>query len=237
MTKSRKHLFAPLALIICTGVSAQVKFGVKTGWSFSNIQTSNNQGAVVSGSSQSFKNVSKTGFTGGIFLAIPVYKGLQFQPELEYSNQGAEAHPVRNYSITADETYHLNYLGLPLLLKYKLPLGFFAETGPRFSWLLKARIHETVVGAAHTQYYDVKSAYKSTDFGWAIGGGYLSPINLGIDLRYNIGMSNINNASAAQLTAAPIQNAGTKNSAFQLAVFYVFGKTSLQSSGRRAQDE
>ncbi|MFT3855934.1 MAG: porin family protein [Ilumatobacteraceae bacterium] len=233
------YLFFPLVLIFFAikPASAQVQFGVKTGWSITNVNSSSNQTATVNGTSQAFKNFPKTGWTGGIFFTIPVYKHWQFQPELNYSNQGAEGSPKQQYTYTVDESYRLNYLNIPLLVKYKGPFGIFAETGPQFSLLLKGSIHETVVGNDNTQYYNVKSAFKSNDFGWVFGAGYLSPINLGLDVRYNLGLSNINQATAAQLSSAPLQSGSMKNSVFQLTLFYVFGKSGLKSGASRSLPE
>lgn len=206
---------------------AQVQFGIKGGLNASEINTSSNQEATISGTTQKLKNFPITGVHAGVFVYVPVWKKFSFQPELLFSMQGAEGQPSQNYVISATETYHLNYINLPLLIKYKLPVGFYAETGPQIGYLLSAKVHETIVGAAHTNKYNVKDQFKSTDFSWAFGAGYVSPINLGIDVRYNLGLSNINNATATGMASAPVQSGTIKNSVLQVGIFYIFGKHKL----------
>jgi hypothetical protein len=65
---------------------------------------------------------------------------------------------------------------------------------------------------------DVKSSYQSTDFSWAFGLGYLiSSVNVGIDARYNPGLTNLEKTGTG--------GTGTvKNSVIQIGVFYLFGK-------------
>jgi hypothetical protein len=88
------------------------------------------------------------------------------------------------------------------------------------------------VGADHTANFNVKDQFKSTDIGWTLGTGYLSPIDLGLDIRYNFGLTDINNATASGRQNAPIQNGHMKNSVVQIGIFYLFGKSGLQS-GRK----
>lgn len=216
------------------GAQAQIQFGVKAGLNASELNTSSNQEATISGTTQKLKNFPISGLNAGIFVHIPVWKKWSFQPELVYSNQGAEGKPIRNYVVSASETYKLNYLNLPLLVQYKLPLGFFAQTGPQIGYLLKGKINETIVGAAHTNHYNVKDQFKSTDFSWVFGAGYVSPINLGFDIRYNLGLNNINNATTAGMAAAPVQSGTIKNSSLQIGIFYIFGKHKLNPMARAA---
>jgi hypothetical protein len=39
---------------------------------------------------------------------------------------------------------------------------------------------------------DIKDDYKKVDFSWAFGASYVSNSGLGVDARYNLGISNIN---------------------------------------------
>jgi len=185
-------------LVLTTGVfftaSAQMQFGVKAGANFSTLTGSGTSGAT-----------TKTDFHGGGFVRIPLVNSFSLQPELVYSRQGAKA--------TSDGlVYNINqdYLNIPVLARYQHSSGLYGETGPQFGFLLAANV------AAGGTSQDVKSSYKSTDFGWAFGVGYKIPlINAGVDARYNLGLSNI--------AATEISGNSVKNSVFQLGVFYVFG--------------
>jgi Outer membrane protein beta-barrel domain len=125
------------------------------------------------------------------------------QPELVYSGQGAKA--------TFEETdvkLNLGYLNVPVLFKYNHPSGFFIGTGPQIGFLLSGK---EKVGSDHQ---DIKSSFKSTDFSWAIGLGYMfKPVNLGIEARFNQGLSNIASSSEAKI----------HNQVIQIGLVYTFG--------------
>jgi hypothetical protein len=177
------------------GVNAQVQFGIKAGANLSTF-TGDAEGAK-----------SQIGFNAGVLVKIPVADALSVQPEAYYSGQGAKG----NESGT-DFNLHVNYINIPVLLKYQLPVGVFFETGPQLGLRMSAKLK------AEGQSVDMKDSYKSTDFSWAFGAGYQLPsLPLGIDLRYNLGLANI---------AAGDGDGSVKNGVFQLGVFYLFGEGS-----------
>jgi hypothetical protein len=225
---------AILFLMVCSFAlagRAQVQMGVKGGLNFSEMLTSGNPTTLVDGNAQNMRYYPYTTFHGGVFFSIPLGKKWVFQPELVYSSQGATSKPEKDYLVTATEDYRLGYLNLPLLIKYKLPAGFFVETGPQAGFLLSAKTNETVVGDVNTVRYNIKSQLKSTDLSWALGAGYCSPFNMGFDIRYNLGLSSINQATAEGLASAPIPNGTIKNSVVQIGVFYIFGKRTFNPPG------
>ena len=203
---------------------SQVQIGVKGGLNISEILTSGNPATIVNGTTENMRYFPKTSVNGGVFFSIPLAKKWYLQPELAFSMQGATGRPEENYFVTATEDYKLSYLNVPILVKYKLPLGFFVETGPQVGLLLSANDQETLVGATSNFSYNVKSHLKSTDLSWALGTGYCSPFNVGFDIRYNLGLSNISNVTPANEADAPVPNGTLKNSVVQIGVFYLFGK-------------
>ena len=61
---------------------------------------------------------------------------------------------------------------------------------------------------------DIKDQLKPIDFGIGAGIGYVDPSSgFGVDARYNLGLSNINDDANAQKAY---------NRGFQLGVFYLF---------------
>jgi hypothetical protein len=84
--------------------------------------------------------------------------------------------------------------------------GFRVETGPQIGALLSAKYK---VGSVEV---DVKDAYKTADFAWAFGIGYLTTSGFGVDARYNLGISKINDNNGSDIT----------NRVFQVGVFYQF---------------
>jgi len=188
---SRKLLLLALAGITFATANAQVRFGVKGGL---NIASWTGTGS--SGSS------NMVNFHLGALAKIHVAEGLSVQPELVYSGQGAK---VSN----PDATFHESYLNVPVLLKYTARSGFFGETGPQLGFLLGAKYKEGGTSISNT------SQFKSTDFAWAFGLGYMIPRSpVGIDLRYNVGLTNIATNSLSLETI--------KNSVFQMGILYLF---------------
>jgi hypothetical protein len=213
-----------IANVFAIGVNAQIKFGVKVGFSVSEILTSPSEVVYVNGNAQVPRYFPVAGFQGGLLLAVPLSNKLSLQPEVGFSAQGTTNKPPTFYTVSATENYNFDWVNIPLLLKYKLPFGFFVETGPQLGLLISANIQENIVGGTNVAYYNVKSQYKSSDFEWVLGTGFLFPYNIGLDVRYNLGLSNFSNGSSSGTENAPVQSGSIKNSVVQVSVFYLFGK-------------
>jgi hypothetical protein len=85
--------------------------------------------------------------------------------------------------------------------------GFRIETGPQPGIMVAA--HAKSGGNS----VSVKDEFKSFDFSWVFGVGYIASSGLGVDARYNLGLSNIDDVSGG----------GTEhNRVFALGVFYQF---------------
>lgn len=64
---------------------------------------------------------------------------------------------------------------------------------------------------------DIKGAYRPLDFGISFGAGYIHPsTGMGIDARYNHGLTNINETGVVNST----------NRGFQFGLFYIFSHKS-----------
>lgn len=142
---------------------------------------------------------SRLGFHLGGLAHIHLTQNWAVQPEVVYSSQGAE------FSTTK---HKLSYINLPILVQYMTRGGFRLETGPQLGLLTDADREDNA-----GRNVDIKNAIKNTDFSWAFGAGYLLPSGLGIDARYNLGISDIRSG-----------NGVWKNRVWQLGVFYQFGR-------------
>jgi hypothetical protein len=96
------------------------------------------------------------------------------------------------------------------LVKYEVASGLSIETGPQLGLLVGAKIKPDAGGSV-----DIKSELKTADFGWTLGASYLLPLNLGVDVRYNLGLTNYLKDSG---------NGSIKNGVLQIGVFYLFGR-------------
>lgn len=195
-------------LIVCVGLLLSVQainaqsvhphFGLKGGLNFSTLNLESNTDLK-----------SKVGFHIGGLAHLHISKHFAIQPELVYSGQGAKFE-------ANDSKLNLNYINLPILAQYMTGSGFRLETGPQVGALVSAKVkndgNET----------SVKDEYKKVDFSWAFGAGFVTNSGLGIDARYNLGISNINDGTSK-----------IRNSVFQVGLFYQFSVTDASKDHSR----
>jgi hypothetical protein len=179
------------ALLISGTVMAQNEnFGIKVCLNLYNISQDNGP-----------KFDQKAGYHFGILAHIHVTDRFAMQPEIVYSVQGGK------YSVSGIETkVNLDYVNVPVLFQYMFDNGFRLQAGPQVGFLNKA---ESRAGDVHTS---VKGNFESIDFGLAMGVGYVNPpTGFGFDIRYNVGLTDIN-----------ANDAEAYNRGIQLGVFYLF---------------
>jgi hypothetical protein len=208
----KKTLLILSLALSCYSLRAQfgpkIEFGLKAGL---NAATLTDMGGDVYGYS------SIGSVNGGALLNIKFSdrnSGFSLQPEAVFSGQGG-VYSSNNYDGFTYHNYttHLTYLNIPVLLQYQFRNGFRLETGPQFGVLLNAR--ET--GYGEDGGVNVKRFYKTSDFSWAFGGGFISHTGFGVDARFNLGLSDINNDTSVG------NDANINNDVFQIGIFYQFG--------------
>lgn len=178
-------------LMTATAKAQNVNIGVKGGLNIYNINNSN--GA---------KYDNLLGFNLGLIGHVHLAKQLALQPEIVYSAQGAKF-----TSSGVESKIQLGYINVPLLLQYMFDNGFRLQAGPQIGFLVNAK------SKTPNLTIDIKDRFKKVDVGLGAGIGYVNPAtNFGIDARYNLGLSNINENSSVKST----------NRGFQVGVFYLF---------------
>jgi Outer membrane protein beta-barrel domain len=210
-TNTSKNSIMPvskkLVLVILAGISfatanAQVQIGVKAGANFTTLTDD-----------MGYSARTLFNFNAGAFAQFPLGHFVSLQPELVYSGQGARYVDGDGYI----GSQHLNYLNIPVLLKLKSRYGVYVETGLQVGFLTSAKDKDQGSSA------DISSQVSSADFSWVFGFGYKVPMSpVGIDFRYNLGLSNIDNNNVSG------DNYTLRNDVFQLGLTYV-----LFSAGRR----
>ena len=182
-----KKLF--LFSLLMAGVftsQAQIRFGARAGLNVANITGQDVEGYR-----------SKAGLHFGGFANLALTPQLSVQGELMYSSQGARWDDD-------NEKTALNYLQIPVLVKYQIVRGLYAEAGPQIGFLLKAEDDN------EGDVTNIKEFLEKTDVSIAVGGGYNINSNIGVYARYNASLSKFYDEE--------------KNSVFQLGVSYTFGK-------------
>lgn len=179
-----KKFYMLIAAVMISGAAmaqSPVKFGLKAGGNFANINTS------ISGfgSSVSQSSSSVTSFYVGGLVTVPLGTKLSFQPELLLSSQGTKGETFDDQGNSYEGKASTLYLNLPLMFRYNIVAGLNGELGPQVGFLLSAK--DKVQGES----FDSKDAYKSLDFGVNVGAEYQFPMGLFLNARYNWGLANI----------------------------------------------
>jgi hypothetical protein len=174
------------------------RFGLKGGL---NVATTTN--------SQGGERGSRLGLNAGVLAHIHLDPMWAIQPEVVYSSQGAK------YTVLDGEhELALNYINIPVQVQYMFNNGFRVQTGPQVGFL--ATVKDKLNGA-ETGIFS-SDDFKSVDFSWSVGLGYQGASGLGIDGRYNFGLSNINDAGTATV----------HNNVFQIGLFYLLNKSPMR---------
>jgi hypothetical protein len=185
----KKFILTAIVAICATfAVQAQdISFGVKGGLNVASFANYDGGGSKISGHIGGFANFKFTKWA--------------LQPELLFSGQGG------TYEWPGEDgKFALSYINIPVLFQYYFLPQFYAEAGPQMGFLLSAKSKREGVS------YDVKDAFKTVDFGSAIGAGYKFPIGVGVYARYNFGFTDLIDGSA-----------DPRNSVFQIGASYTFG--------------
>lgn len=173
------------------------KLGPKVGMNLTTL------GGVTSGETAKMK----AGFNGGVVLNMrwgqrhlnsafgTGYFGLQ--PEILFSTQGAKV---------SGKTLSLNYLTIPVMLKFYATEGFNIELGPEFAFLMSK---PGMLQTANAN-YDLTNLKGGKDVLLGIGLGYDFNFGLTVNARYNLGFS--------QLAG----NLPWKNNVIQISISYLF---------------
>lgn len=180
-------LFSAAALLtfIFTAHSQDVKFGVKAGLNIADW-----------GGDAEDTNV-RAGFNAGVVAEIK-YGNFAVQPEVLYSQQGSELEVNYFTGTTLDGsvnyTTKLNYINVPVALKYYIVEGLSLQAGPQIGFLINAeeKSEITADGESETNEVDAKNNYEKIDFSVFGGVGYDLPMGVFFQVRYIAGLSNIN---------------------------------------------
>lgn len=201
-----------LILLISTSyvlfAQAGADFGIKGGLNIAN------QDIKVPGDANStVQRQSRLGLNAGLLAHIHVTPEIAIQPEVVYSSQGAK------YTVSDGEhQLQLDYINVPVQFQLMFNNGFRIQTGPQVGFLINTK---DKLGNVETGYF-TSADFKKTDVAWTFGGGYLTNSGLGIDARYNLGLTNINNFG----------NNTIKNNVAQIGLFYMFNNNHKALSSR-----
>ena len=181
-----------LAGVACVANAQEARFGIKAGVNLAN-QTNtdvNNK-----------KNL--VGAAAGLMADFSFSDLISLHPEVLFSQKGVKFEDGGT-TIKSRRTY----IDVPLLLRVKAD-GLFFEAGPQVGFLAaqKYEINNNTISTS-------TNGIRKVDVGYIAGVGYQLPQGLELGVRYNGGISDVNDPSGSTKI---------RNSVFQFQVGYLFG--------------
>lgn len=161
---------------------------------------------------------NRSGFTVGAFARLGIAPSFAIQPEVLYSQKGAD-YEEQGATITFD----LGYVDVPVLAVFSPPAGGAMAfrpvlmAGPVLSFRTGCEVTGQMEGVSATvDCNDFGAELKGTDIGLLFGGGAgmgLGPGMLHVDARYGMGLTSVDDSGDA---------ADMKNRLISLTVGYSF---------------
>lgn len=179
------------------------------------------------------KSSSTAGFVFGAVANIGINEMFSIQPELLYSQQGVMQEMSADFfgvAFKVKARTRLNYINLPVLAKVSFGpenIKGFVTAGPTFGYLLGGNVKSEVEAGGQTEEEtqdlsdDDLENMNRMDIGLSFGAGVAlgaGPGNLNIDLRYGLGLSDINKIDGPK----PDNYEAAKNGVFSISVAYLF---------------
>jgi hypothetical protein len=180
-------LFIGSVLLLPVQAEAQTVIGVKGGIGISDLSVEGDD---------SFS--SRTAFVGGGFATIGLGETFFVQPEVLYALKGAKSDIDG-----VDATIALDYIEIPLLVGAQFGLGSSSVVprvfaGPSVAFETGCKLSGTESGVSvELDCSDFELLTNSVDFGLVFGAGLgipLGSVELVIDGRYDLGLTNINDS-------------------------------------------
>lgn len=177
----KKSIFT-LTLVLIGSLAfsqAGVSIGIKAGPNFSNVNSTGD-----------INTEGITSFHGGAYANIKLLS-LSIQPEVLISSQGSKVDT---------EELNLDYINVPIMLMFNLPLGLNVHAGPQFGFLTSVEDEDGT---------DLSEFYKGSDLSLGLGAGW-SMSKFNVSARYLIGLSDISDI--------PQSTEELKNNVFQISL-------------------
>lgn len=233
----KKIILTSLMLCSVFAFSQEIKFGANVGLNLSNLRGDY--------PTEIDEHNSKIGFHIGGFAEYSINEKFTLQPELLFSTQGntygyKDYYGGGSYYDGADYNLKLNYLNLPVILKYKIIEKLSIDFGPQIGYLMsaKTKIDITEDSRDPSQNYSVeidmlndgtydlggttiksKASANRIDFSMNIGASYDISEKIFLQGRYNLGLSTVDKNSTNK---ASTNSWNMKNGVFQLSAGYRF---------------
>lgn len=170
----KKILLSVTALMAFNVAQAQdFRIGPKFGLNYANIRSEpKTDGAII-------------GYNAGAIGELVLNETISIQTEILYSTQGAKLADGGTRSEIG-----LNYLLIPIMVKYYIKDGLNIEAGPQYGRLLSVESDDNMTGL-----FDVWDSYKDSDISFNAGVEYYFDWGMFVQARYSVGLTDINDSA------------------------------------------
>jgi len=187
-------LFVFLMAFFAFSSTAQ-KWGIKAGTNFSTLAIDDD----------GFDTERKFGVHLGAVAEFEIFEKLAFEPGMFFSQKGT------SYDVEGDYDSRMNYLDIPLNLKYKLG-NFFLQGGPLVGIGLNGTQNFGEEGDEDVKFGSGDNETKRLDMGLTLGAG-MNFNNFQVSANYGFGLRNLSN----------IDDMSVKNRVLSVSIGYYFG--------------
>lgn len=164
---------------------------------------------------------NKFGVTFGAWVSHDIGNNLEMIGELRYIQKGKSKPPVPEEGIYS-ETTRLNYIQLPLMLRYNLVTDWFIEGGLGLGYLFSYSFWESGTKLNEDSYPIEDEELKTGELCFLIGAGYYINQNFAINLRFTNDIFPIARLTDAVGTNPWIRPGSLYNKTLELGVVYAF---------------
>ena len=176
----------------------------------------------------SVHNAHNVGINFGGVLQIAITDKLMVQPQLLYSQLGSKI-TLSGNTATAAIAHKLDYLGIPITVKYNFTGNISAFAGPQISFLLRAKrnfVGDDGMGTRETININIKDKMKPMDFAGLVGIEYTLPKQgLLFSAGFQIGLTDVAKTKTNSDEGDSINSFlwdPLKLSAFNFTIGYIF---------------
>lgn len=225
----KKLIVTLAAALMATGAFAQFNFGVKVGGNLSTISGMVSEDSGLNWGDLATAEASqamRVGMNAGVYAEYMIMPLLGVQIEANFSMQGVNTEGfvssgLLGGKIESHTAYKANYINVPILAKLHFA-NIRAYVGPQFGFATGINTTTKTISGDTTKTEDaVLEDYSGFDFSLVFGAQYKLTPNIGVDARYNLGLTNVFPATKNN-NGEVITEAWGKQGVIQLGVFYEF---------------
>ena len=138
------------------------------------------------------KHGGRFNYQAGVFFEYRFTSEISIAPEVVFAAQGGK-YKNEMFGIKHTFTEHVNYINVPVMLKYYVTPSLSIDFGPQVGFNIYSKFTDELDDGTHKgkTVTDQKDATKSVDFGVALGLTYNIAKDVFVQGRYTMGMTSV----------------------------------------------